>query len=70
MQLVALILAVVGFWLWVGAYLNVDHCLNPSQLAFATTLFGGREEASMVSGLFGGTLFVLGLLGVFGYVTM
>jgi hypothetical protein len=70
MQISALILAIAGLCLWVGAYLNWDHFMNPNQLSFATSLFGGREQASMVYGLVGCTLFVLGTLALFGLVTI
>jgi hypothetical protein len=70
MQILALILAIIGLGLWVGAYLNGEQFLDSGQFSFVTTLLGGREEAAIICGLVGGTLFVLGTLGVFGLVTL
>lgn len=70
MPISALIITITGLGLWVGAYLNGDHSNKSGQLSFATTLLGGREQAALVYGLVGCTLFVLGTLGLFGLVTL
>lgn len=70
MPISALFFTIVGLALWVGAYLNRDDRNKLDQFTAATTLLGTQEQAVMVYGLVGCTLFVLGTLGLFGLVTL
>lgn len=70
MTVIAFFLTIVGFGLWFNAYLNVNQINNTRHLSFATTVLGGREQAAMIYGMVGCTLFVLGTLSLFGLVTL
>lgn len=70
MQFWALILAITGLALWLGAYLNGEQLLSSGQFPFVSTWLGGHEAAATVFGLIGCTLFVLGTLSLFGLVTI
>lgn len=70
MPISALILTVTGLCLWLSAYLNEKHVRHSAQLSFATALVGGHEQVTLIYGLVGCTLFVLGTLGLFGLVTL
>ena len=68
MPISALFFTIAGLALWVDAYLHRNEMNRLSQFTFATTLLGGQEQAAMVYGMVGCTLFVLGTLGIFGLV--
>lgn len=70
MPISALILTMTGLGLWVGAYLNGDQLHKAGQLSLAATWLGGREQAALIYGVVGCTLFVLGTLGLFGLVEL
>lgn len=70
MQFWALILAMVGLALWLGAYLNGEQFLNSGQLSMVTTWLGGIEATATICGVIGCTFFVLGTLSLFGLVTL
>ena len=70
MPISALFCTIAGLALWVGAYLNRADRNQLSQFTAATTLLGTQEQAAMVCGMVGCTLFVLGTLGLFGIVTL
>lgn len=70
MPISALILTMTGLCLWLSAYLNEKHWRQSVQLSFATALLGRGEQAALVYGVVGCTLFVLGTLGLFGLVTL
>lgn len=70
MPITALILTMAGFGLWLNAYLNGELLIKSNQPSLVAMWFGGRERTITVYGLVGGTLFVLGTLGLFGLVTL
>lgn len=70
MQFWALILAMIGLVLWMGAYLNGEQLLNSGQLPLSTTWLGGNKAAATICGVIGCTFFVLGILSLFGLVTL
>lgn len=70
MPISALFFTIAGLALWVGAYLNRDGRNKLSRFTSATTLLGGQEQAAMIYGMVGCTLFVLGTLRLFGLVTL